>query len=370
MNGTPLHPLPGPTRESRRGGHPVLRRLVLTRELEHPEVGDAEAAVVEPSSAPPPPEDDDSDWWTKPYAGGPMVKVPGFPRALYPPDVPAKSGHEPSVKGPDVVAYKRTVCRLGRWKPWEPDKWDEAYSNAFSHGRASGGDVGDTGIAGVQRQQGIDPTGWLGERTFNTLRSARVPTGPHAGEMAMDSVAVNLIEEAWSIAQTPDEPDPATGTIDDVKRELTDYLLRSIRAASKWHYSQARAMTNMGTSPDVVQSGDCSSQSTTAYYWSRKQTGVAVPDPNRYCPGFGGYNGYGWTGSLVYAPRCYAPYREGDLAIYGPSTGDTSHVCTCYADGDASSSEWCSNGSEEGPYAVELNYRSDLLCVVRPGLMP
>lgn len=369
------HPLPGEVREGRYG-NPVLRKLEpsgslrdrLTGRTFPTEVGDRGAALyVEPSGAAPPPELEpmpatpEEGWWTHPYAGGPMVKVPGFPRALYPPDVPAP--YVPSVKGPDVVAYKRTICRLGRWAPWDPAAWDEAFNNAFSHGRGTGL-VGDTGVAGVQRQQNISPaSGWIGKATFNTLRSARVPTGPHEGEMAMDSVAVNLIEEAWALFQAP----PPV-TVEDVETSMTDYLLRSIGAASRWHYSQARPISNFGIPPDQTQTADCSGQSTSVYYWARQDTGAPVPDPNRFCPGYGGYSGAGWTGSLIAAPRCSAPYRVGDLGLYGDSTGDTSHVVTCYAPGSASTAEWCSNGSEEAPYAVELHYRGDYLCTVRPGL--
>lgn len=362
------HPLPGRTRIGRYG-FPVLRRLDTRRGVPSDfETGDQYAAVPEPSSAPP--EDDSDDWWTRAYAGGPMVKVDGFPRPLYPPDAKS-SGKTPSGKGPDVIAYKRTICRLGRWQPWDPAAWDDAYSNAFAHGRGTG-NVGDSGVAGVQRQQSIDPaSGWLGEKTFNTLRSARVPSGPHAGEMAMDSVAVNLINEAWAMfAGKPEEPDkPPSATVDDVQAAITDYLVRSIRAAGKWHYSQARAMSNFGVKPENEQWSDCSGQSTSVYFWAKQATGLAVPDPNRYASGFGGYSGYGYTGTLIAAPRCYAPFRIGDLGIYGDSTSDTSHVVTCYEAGDANSAEWCSNGSEEAPYAVELNYRSDLLQVVRPGLL-
>jgi hypothetical protein len=128
------------------------------------------------------------------YPGGPMVKVAGFPRPLYPPDA-NQHGKRPSVDGPDVVAYKRTVSRLGRW-PWQ--EFDETYSNGFAHGTS--GNVGQTGVAGVQRQQDLDDTGWIGEKTFNTLRSARVPDGkPHAGEMAMDATAVRLVDEAFAL---------------------------------------------------------------------------------------------------------------------------------------------------------------------------
>jgi hypothetical protein len=135
-------------------------------------------------------------WWETGYPGGPMVPVAGFPRPLYPPDASAH-GKKPSVDGPDVIAYKRTVSRAGRW-PWQP--FDDAYSNGFAHGLPPG-NVSETGLAGVQRQLGLDPgTGWLGRETFNGLRSIRIPAGlPHAGAPAMDATAQNLIAEAWRL---------------------------------------------------------------------------------------------------------------------------------------------------------------------------
>lgn len=135
-----------------------------------------------------------------------MVELPGFPRPLYPPDA-AAHGKEPSRDGPDVVAYKRTVARAGRW-PWQP--FDDAYSNGFAHG--SSGNVSETGVAGVQRQSDIDDTGWIGEKTFNLLRSIRVPEGPHAGEMAMDDLAASLLVDAWN-QFGGHEPEYAEGTL-------------------------------------------------------------------------------------------------------------------------------------------------------------
>src|SRR5262249_9815977 len=150
-----------------------------------------------------------SNWWEKPYAGGPMV-VPQsmFPRPLYPPDAAAK-GKQPSVNGPDVEAYKRTVWRAGRW-PGPASNFDRAFSNGFSHGK--GGNVTDTGVAGVQRQQKIDDTGWIGQATFNTLMSIRVPEGkPNAGQMACDANAANLIALAYHEfgGKEPTEPTPS-----------------------------------------------------------------------------------------------------------------------------------------------------------------
>jgi hypothetical protein len=147
------------------------------------------------------------NWWEAPYKGGPMVMAAAmFPRPLYPPDA-TSSGKAPSVDGPDVEAYKRTVWRAGRWLG-PASEFDRAYSNGFAHGKS--GNVAETGIAGVQRQQHITPTGWVGQATFNTLASLRVPTGPHAGEMAMDANAANLIAQAFELyggkAPAPDPP--------------------------------------------------------------------------------------------------------------------------------------------------------------------
>lgn len=141
-----------------------------------------------------------SEWWEQPYRGGRMIELPGFPGPMYPPDAREK-GKAPAVDGPAAIALKRVVARLGRWE-WKPEGWDDSYSNEFAHGRA-GGNVGESGIAGVQRQARMDDTGWVDEETFNLLRSVRVPEGlPHAGEPAMDSVARELLEKAWQAAQS------------------------------------------------------------------------------------------------------------------------------------------------------------------------
>jgi len=145
-------------------------------------------------------------WWEKAYLGGPMVAVQGFPRPLYPPDA---NVHPASVDGPDVEAYKRTVSRAGRWQ-WQA--FDQAYSNGFAHGR-NGGNVGSSGIEGVQRQQKIEATGWIGKETFNTLRSIRIPAGlPHAGEMAMDARSVELVNAAWLMFEGQEPPPPGSSS--------------------------------------------------------------------------------------------------------------------------------------------------------------
>ena len=144
-----------------------------------------------------------SEWWEKPYKGGGPAKVKGFPRPLYPPNTP---GYEASKRGPDVVAYKRTICKLSRWGPWDPESWDDGYWTDFAKGKdmkSSDDQRLWSGVAGFQWQQKITATGNLGQQTFDALRYALVPTGPHAGEQAMDSVACDLINQAYDQFNKP-----------------------------------------------------------------------------------------------------------------------------------------------------------------------
>jgi hypothetical protein len=285
-----------------------------------------------------------SAWWEKAYPGGPPAGPAELPRPLYFPG--NEAGKPASSPGPDVLAIKRAVWRGGRWAG-PASRFDEAYSKAFALG--TGGNVIETGVAGFQRQSKIRATGQIGDETYQTMRYARVPDGlPHAGEPLFDATAVTLLEQAA-------KPKPPSSDV--IAAALADYCRRTIAVAPKWHYRQARPMTTLGVSPDAGGYSDCSEHATAAYFHA------GAPDPNNR-----GYDGYGYTGTLVGNPKVVAPYKIGDLAIYGPSMSSTSHVCTCYQAGDDASALWCSHGSEDAPYSVKLLYRGDLLAVVRPGL--
>lgn len=135
--------------------------------------------------------------------GHPMVPGvwPGTP--LYPPD--AAPGHTPSADSPLVEAVKRATAHLGAW-PWDPDSWDDSFSNAFSHGEQ--GNPNKAGLQAVQRWSGtLDATGWFGEKSFNFYRSVLIPQGrTHAGEPAWDSVCVQLTEQAHEQAKPTANP--------------------------------------------------------------------------------------------------------------------------------------------------------------------
>ena len=284
-------------------------------------------------------------WWEKAYAGGPPVGPSKLIRPLYYPG--NASDKEPSEDGPDVIAVKRAVWRGGRWEG-PSSRFDAAFSKAFARG--VGGNVIETGLAGFQRQMKIQATGQLGDETYQALRYARVPESlPHAGEPLFDAYAVELLEQAAS--------KPPPGDLAARAAALADYCRRTIAAEPLWHYAQVRPIAPLGVPPNEGGTTDCSGHATCAYFWA------GAPDPNHR-----GFDGYGYTGTLVENPKVVAPYQVGDLGIYGESVSNTTHVVTCHQAGNDASALWCSHGSEGAPCAVKLLYRSDLVAVVRPGL--
>lgn len=140
-----------------------------------------------------------SNWYEQAYVYdiGQAVFVP-FVRPLYPPSHP----DGPVPDGPDVEAVKRICSKLGRW-PWPGSgsppapQFDQAFSNAFALGQ-SGGNVGTSGLAGVQRQAKVaKASGAYGERTHDILIYSRIPQGrDNAGQYACDDKAVALFQQA------------------------------------------------------------------------------------------------------------------------------------------------------------------------------
>ena len=129
------------------------------------------------------------EWWQTPYPTNPNPPAVQQPRCVYPPDV--SGGYAASSDGDDVRAYKIAVQRLGRWDK-DPSGFDEDYSNRFAHGESS--NVPTTGVAGVQRQAGLDDTGNLGRKLFDVLRCSLIPDGlPNAGEPAFTDEALDLL---------------------------------------------------------------------------------------------------------------------------------------------------------------------------------
>jgi len=143
-----------------------------------------------------------SSWWEVAYPGGSPVGPSKLARALYFPGNP--SGRPASSDGPDVVAIKRALWRGGRWQG-PASSFDDTYSRAFACGKS--GNVGESGVAGFQRQSKIEPTGQLGDATYQTMRYARIPAGlSNAGEPLFDAIAVDLLEQSHKAPPAPTLP--------------------------------------------------------------------------------------------------------------------------------------------------------------------
>ncbi len=276
---------------------------------------------------------------------------------MFPPNAVA-AGQTPSVHGPDLIAYKRALSRAGRW-PWNPAGWDDAFSNAFAHGTTLKGvsAIGSSGVAGLQAQAGLKPTGWLDEGTFEVLRISQIPNAKQfarAGEPLFDSVCITLLGRAAKQFAAP-----AAGE-DQIRAAIAEFLEKAEANEPAWGYAQNRPVT-----VDVDPSGasiksDCSGIVIQAYRYAAKKTGLNVPDPAKQK-----FTGFGNTDLFEddHPQITDGQYRVGDLAHY------KGHVCICRKAGDATTAVWTSHGQESGPEQRSLHYRSDFRFVVRPPLL-
>jgi hypothetical protein len=285
-------------------------------------------------------------WYLKPYKKGTAVGPTKLPRVL-------RFSLDDIQTGDDVMAVKRIVSHAQRWLPWAPSQWDHRYSKPFAMGKGTG-NVGDSGVRGFQRQEGLPQTGEVDDTTYQRMRRALIPEGPRQGDHVLDAVSILLIKAAI------DEFSPA-GKIAKVRAAISDFCERSEAVEELWHYTQRRPFTGLGLAPERNHENDCSSYVILAYYWARQVTGILVPDPSKYR-----YSGYGNTwDDLDGHPRVITGnYLVGDLANYD------GHVTVCRKAGNATSSVWSSFGQESGPEATTLYYRGDLRYVSRPPLLP
>ncbi len=297
--------------------------------------------VPKPEEAPPMSD----PWYSKPYVKGTAVGPAKLPRVL--------RFDDPVLQGDDVTAIKRVVSHAQRWLPWAPSQWDNRYSKPFAMGKGTGM-VGDSGVRGFQRQEGLAQTGEVNDETYQRMRRARIPVGPRQGDPILDAISAKLINQAIA------EMSPA-GKTAKVQAAITDFCERAEAVEELWHYTQRRPFDGFGVAPERNHENDCSGYVILAYYWARQVTGILVPDPSKYR-----YTGYGntWDDLDGHTRVVSGNYIVGDLANYD------GHVTVCRKPGNASTSVWSSFGQEAGPEATMLYYRGDLRYVCRPSLLP
>lgn len=283
-------------------------------------------------------------WYKKPYPTGKAVGPAKLPRILKPPS----KNTQHTMTGSDVMAMKRIISKALRWKLWAPSTWDNRYNEKFAMGRGTGM-VGDSGIAGFQRQEGLTPTGIVDDATYQKMRTALVPVGVNKGDHILDALAIKYINDA--IKEFAENSSP--------QKAIMDFTARAEAHEELWHYTQARPFHGFGDPPEEVHYGDCSAYVILTYYWAKITSKTNIDDPSGY-----NYTGYGNTwDNLDGHPRVTSGnYLVGDLAHYN------GHVTICKLGGNAITSKWSSFGSEEGPNETTLHYRPDLNKVVRPPL--
>jgi hypothetical protein len=287
-------------------------------------------------------------WYKQPYKKGKAIGPEKLPRVLKPPS----KNDDTVMTGGDCLAMKRIASKAGRWRPWAPSSWDNRYNELIAMGKGTGY-VGDSGIRGFQRQEGIPETGVVDDKTYQLMRRALIPTGPNQGDHILDVTAIKLINAA--AFEFSDE-----GKLTKIRAAMTAFMLSAEMHEEVWHYTQARPFTGVGASPESSHFNDCSSYVILVYHAAWQATGIFIPDPSGYR-----YTGYGntWDNLDGHERITSGNYLVGDLAHYD------GHVTICKKGGSATTSEWSSFGTESGPREEPLYYRPDFIKVVRPRLL-
>lgn len=261
---------------------------------------------------------------------------------------PSNHQGKKATHGKPIIAIKRTVSRA------RPDLFPWAEFNADYNRRL------ERALAQIQREHEILGTGQLGEPTFRLLQKLHRQEHPH--EMAMDNVAINLFEDEWGRLHPPVLP------IKKVHDAIAEYWRGAVAYNSIWHYLQRRPFRTLGRAPHSGGYSDCSEMTTAALYYVRLATGIYVPDPNGR-----GYDGWGNSDTQWATNKTRrvldGHYEIGDIGVFGPEW-HTRHVVMCFEPGPPSVAVFGSNGSEAAPNETRIYYRSDLLGVVRPILIP
>ena len=128
-----------------------------------------------------------------------------------------------------------------------------------------------------------------------------------------------------------------------VRAKIVGYCDWAVLNADAIHYAQIRPMPAVPRKLPLTT--DCSGFVTLAYRYA------GAPDPNGL-----GYNGYGYTGTLLDHGRKVSSPQPGDLIIFGnpPGRHVTVYLYTWHG-------AWvtCSHGFEGGPILI-LNHREYL----------
>lgn len=128
----------------------------------------------------------------------------------------------------------------------------------------------------------------------------------------------------------------------DVRGRIVAAARWGIRNEPRIHYAEVRPIPFTRELPLTT---DCSGFATLCYFLA------GAPDPNGL-----GYDGRGWTGSLLERMESVPPVavRAGDIVVWGAFPGH--HCAVVLEPGD--DPLLCSHGQERGPLAIRFSEES------------
>lgn len=183
------------------------------------------------------------------------------------------------VKGPDVIAYKRTLVRLGFREQQENDQ------NRQHHKLGFYGVKMVHEVAHFQRHRGLRATGNVNEQTFELL--ARHFDG--YDKWLIKQERKRLLPEPWELV--------VGAWVAMLRHAPFPYIqIRPYPPELSLFYSRG---------------SDCSGTFEGAYHYAHLEYPSRVPDPSGF-----GFDGYGYTGTLLnHGSRVSTP-APGDAAFY------------------------------------------------------
>lgn len=155
----------------------------------------------------------------------------------------------------------------------------------------------------------------------------------------------------------------------ELRQQIARFCLVAQKYEERWHYTQARPYTGLGTAPAYTHHNDCSSYVALSYFWASHMAGVSAADPLGEH-----YSGSGNTSTAhEFLDAHVAPvdkYRIGDVAMYLKRDFRHHHMSVCVVAGTGATAVFSSFGQEAGPEPTKLHYRNDLTAVFRhPALL-
>ena len=222
--------------------------------------------------------------------------------------------------GGDVDAAARGLWRLG-YRPPGQDRSGVEFGEKMA-----------AQTAAFQTDRALPVDGVWGQKTHDQACAL----------VGFDDYACSLLQE---FAEEFASAVGATG-VETTRSAIVDAAMLCRDHEPAIHYTQEMTLRMQGVTeriypPDYPRYADCSSFATWCYFVS------GWPDPNGV-----GYNGTGYTGTLVEHGRQVSSPVPSDLAFYG---NPISHVAVC-----VSSTQVVSHGQESGPALYSLGYRTDL----------